>query len=539
MRDRRPNPPPIRYQSPPVTTHAAPLFSDLVSSLSTVASPPWIDPVVRGLCDDSRRVQPGDLFLARPGSREDGCIHLADAVERGAVAIAGPSGIATALETLPRMVAMAEVDPTRLREAFGTIAARFHRRPSERLELIGVTGTNGKTTVCFLIRQLLVAAGRRCGLMGTVLVDDGAGVRPAELTTPGVLELHATLARMVKHGCDSAAIEVSSHALDQRRSAGLRFARAVFTNLSGDHLDYHGSMEAYAAAKRRLFEALDERAIALVNAGDPMSATMVAGTAATVLPYAVVEGDRPSTAPVRARLGFMSPAGTEILLETPWGEAEVRLPLVGRHNVENALAAIATVGSLGVSFKTIVAALATIEAPPGRLEPVSTDALPESERFTVLVDYAHTDDALRRALEAIRPIVPPGSKLRCLFGCGGDRDRTKRPRMAAAACSLADEVIVTSDNPRTEDPEAIVAEVLAGVPGGRRADAIVDRREAIRAAIGRCGAGDVLLIAGKGHEDYQIVGREKRSFDDRIESAQAIAARAMPTEARRETVPTP
>ncbi len=342
--------------------------------------------------------------------------------------------------------------------------------------------------------------------MGTVLVDDGGGVRPSDLTTPGVLELHATLARMVEHGCDAAAIEVSSHALDQRRSAGLRFARAVFTNLSGDHLDYHGSMEAYAAAKRRLFDGLDERAIAIVNAADPASATMVEHTAATVLSFAVVEGDRAIDAAVKARLGFMSPAGTEILLETPWGETEVRLPLVGRHNVENALAAIATAGSLGVPFATIVEALASIEAPPGRLEPVATDTLPESERFTVLVDYAHTDDALRRALEAIRPIVPPGSKLRCLFGCGGDRDRTKRPRMAAVACALADEVIVTSDNPRTEDPHSIVKEILAGVPASGVAEAIVDRREAIGVAIARCGPGDVLLIAGKGHEDYQIVG---------------------------------
>ena len=349
---------------------------------------------------------------------------------------------------------------------------------------------------------------------------------------------------MVEHGCDAAAIEVSSHALDQRRSAGLRFARAVFTNLSGDHLDYHGSMEAYAAAKRRLFESLDEQAIAIVNAADPASATMIERTAATVLSFAVVEGDRAIDAAVKARLGFMSPAGTEILLETPWGEAEVRLPLVWKHNVENTLAAIAVVGSLGVPFATIVEALASIEAPPGRLEPVATDTLPESERFTVLVDYAHTDDALRRALEAIRPIVPPGSKLRCLFGCGGDRDRTKRPRMAAAACALADEVIVTSDNPRTEDPSAIVAEILEGAPPALRHDghdgrvrAIVDRREAIFAAIARCGAGDVLLIAGKGHEDYQIVGREKRSFDDRIESAAAIAARATPSAARPEIVP--
>ena len=534
----------MRYHSAPVTTHAAPLFSDLVASLSNVASPPWIDPVVRGLVDDSRRARPGDLFLARPGSREDGRAHIADAVERGAVGVVGPAGIASVLETLPRLVALGEVEPDRLREAFGTIADRFHRRPSERLELIGVTGTNGKTTVCFLIRQLLVAAGRRCGLMGTVLVDDGGGVLPAELTTPGVLELHATLARMVEHGCDAAAIEVSSHALDQRRSAGLRFARAVFTNLSGDHLDYHGSMEAYAAAKRRLFESLDEQAIAIVNAADPASATMIERTAATVLSFAVVEGDRAIDAAVKARLGFMSPAGTEILLETPWGEAEVRLPPVGKHNVENTLAAIAVVGSLGVPFATIVEALASIEAPPGRLEPVATDTLPESERFTVLVDYAHTDDALRRALEAIRPIVPPGSKLRCLFGCGGDRDRTKRPRMAAAACALADDVIVTSDNPRTEDPSAIVAEILEGAPPALRHDghdgrvrAIVDRREAIFAAIARCGAGDVLLIAGKGHEDYQIVGREKRSFDDRIESAAAIAARATPSAARPEIVP--
>ncbi|MGA0172549.1 MAG: UDP-N-acetylmuramoyl-L-alanyl-D-glutamate--2,6-diaminopimelate ligase [Phycisphaerales bacterium] len=524
-----------------MTTHAAPLFSELVSSCSKIASPPWIDPVVRGLSDDSRRVQPGDLFLARPGGRDDGRSHVAEAVERGAVAVVGPTGLAAVLETLPRLVALAEVEEASLRETFGAIANRFHRRPSERLSLIGVTGTNGKTTVCFLIRQLLAAAGSRCGLMGTVLVDDGGGVRPAELTTPGVLELHATLARMLAHGCGHAAIEVSSHALDQRRPAGLRFSRAVFTNLSGDHLDYHGSMESYAAAKRRLFESLDGEAIAIVNAGDPAAKAMLEGCVAKPLSFAVIDPHaegQPREADVKARIGFMSPDGTEILLETPWGEAEVRLPLVGRHNVENALAAIATVGSLGVPFATIVSALASIAAPPGRLEPVATDALPEDERFTVLVDYAHTDDALRRALEALRPIVPPGSKLRCLFGCGGDRDRTKRPRMAAAACSLADEVIVTSDNPRTEDPSAIVAEILTGVPAGATVDAIVDRREAIRAAIVRSARGDVLLIAGKGHEDYQIVGREKRSFDDRIESAAAIEARAAKSTERLEAVRT-
>ena len=516
-----------------MTPPAPPLFSSLLAPALRIVSPPWIDPAIRGVSDDSRRVRPGDLFIARPGVADDGGRHLAEAIAHGAVAVLGGVGTARALAGL-RVVAVAEVDPGSLREAAGVTVGRFFGDPSRRLDLVGVTGTNGKTTTCFLIRQLLAAVQIRCGLMGTVLVDDGRESRPAELTTPGAIELHESLARMVAHGCSAAAIEVSSHALDQDRVAGLRFNRAVFTNLSGDHLDYHGSMEAYLAAKRRLFESLDEASVAVVHRGDAAAAAMVEGCRASVLDYAIAEGGREAAA-VRGRVGFMDPSGTDLLLETPWGEATARLPLVGRHNVENALAAVAVAGSLGMPFESIIGGLATLTAPPGRFERVQ---VPEA-RFSVLVDYAHTDDALRRALEALRPVLPPGAKLRCVFGCGGDRDRSKRPRMAAVACALADQVIVTSDNPRTESPGAIVEEVLTGVAAADvdRVEAVVDRRDAIRRAVECCERGDILLIAGKGHEDYQIVGREKRAFDDRREAAAALAARFAAVERRGRDLP--
>jgi len=502
-------------------------FSHLATGLVRVASPPWIDPVVRGLSDDSRLVRPGELFVARPGPRDDGARHVRDAIDRGAVAVIGPPGVAPGALAGDRVVAVGEAEVAAMPAVLGEVAARFFRRPSERLDLIGVTGTNGKTTVAFLTAQILSAAGRRTGLMGTVITDDGATRAPSSLTTPGAIELQDTLARMVSHGCTAASIEVSSHALDQGRVAGVRFRRAVFTNLTGDHLDYHGSMEAYAAAKRRLFLALDSSGLAIVNLGDPMAEFMVAGIAAPVLGFAAwgTGGATEAVAArsaVRARLGAMTPSGTEILLETPWGESTLRVPLVGRHNVENVLAAISVAGSLGVPFAAILAAVASAKAPPGRFEPVPVPG----GRFTVLVDYAHTDDALRNALSALRPLLAPGSRLVAVFGCGGDRDRTKRPRMAAVAAELADEVVITSDNPRTEDPEAILDEIAAGLPKGRAGvRREVDRARAIELAIEHAREGDVVLIAGKGHEDYQIVGREKRDFDDRRVAAAAIARR--------------
>jgi len=513
---------PISLDAPPVPASTTFQLSELLAGLGRLATPPWTDPVIRGLSDDSRIAGPGDLFLARSGDPAADRAHLAAAIDAGVVAVAAPSA---SLEDFvaARPVAVFAIDDASTRSWVGEIAARFHGRPGAALAAVGVTGTNGKTTVAWLLRDLLRSVGVRCGLVGTVAIDDGRGSRPATLTTPGALELQATLGRMVEAGCGAAAIEVSSHALDQGRVAGVPFRVGVFTNLSGDHLDYHGSMEAYAAAKRRLFESLDAGATAIVNAGDPASAAMVRTTAAGVLRFAVGEG----SAEIRGSIRALSAEGADLAIASPWGGGEVRLPLTGRHNVENALAAFAAamvvLGDDSPGTDRVVEALGTATAPPGRFERVE---VPEG-RFTVLVDYAHTDDALARALAALRPLLPEGARLTAVFGCGGDRDRGKRPRMAAAACGQADRVIVTSDNPRTEDPAAIVEEVLAGVPASAagRVASEVDRAAAIAKAIDEAEEGDIVLIAGKGHEDHQIVGGERRDFDDRRVAALAVADR--------------
>jgi UDP-N-acetylmuramoyl-L-alanyl-D-glutamate--2,6-diaminopimelate ligase len=366
---------------------------------------------------------------------------------------------------------------------------------------------------------MLAAAGQKCGLVGTVVTDDGRGERPSSLTTPSATQIADLLSRMVRHGCTAAAMEVSSHALDQSRVAGVQFACAVFTNLTGDHLDYHGSMEAYAAAKSRLFSALDRAAVAIVNSDDPAHARMARDCGARVIRCSVSD----ASADCVARVRRMRPDGMVCAMHGPWGVFDVDLPLAGRHNAMNALQALAAASALGVPAAQLERALATCAAPPGRLEPVS---VPE-DGISVLVDYAHTDDALLNVLRALRQTLEPGGRIISVFGCGGDRDRTKRPRMAAIACAHSDAVIVTSDNPRTEDPAAIVRDILSGVPEacGAEVETLLDRAEAIARAIQVAKPGDAVIIAGKGHEDYQIVGTERRPFDDRVVARAALAAR--------------
>jgi UDP-N-acetylmuramoyl-L-alanyl-D-glutamate--2,6-diaminopimelate ligase len=517
--DRRPTllPPAwqIRYHCP--TVNPASLSSLLACSpvpLRRIGG--GGDPPIEGICDDPRRVQSGAIFFARTAVPAEAVAQLEEACRRGAAAaVAAMADPAAAVAMGPRPL-LAAADSAALRIALAAMAERFHGDPSRRLGLVGVTGTNGKTTVCFLLQQLLAAAGRRCGLFGTVHFDDGETVRPSALTTPGAIELSAGLARMVANGCDSAVMEVSSHGLDQRRVAGLRFAVAVFTNLSGDHLDYHGSMAAYAAAKRRLFESLDPEAVAIVNRDDPTAASMAAAVAGRVVATSLG-----GAAEISATVSHRAAAGSRCSIATPWGRIDCHLPLPGDHNVRNLLAAVAAAGTLGVPAAAIEAAIPSLAAPPGRLEPVPD---PDGGRL-VLVDYAHTDDALGRALEALRPLRPRGTRLWVVFGCGGDRDRSKRPRMGEVAASLADEVVVTSDNPRTEDPRAIVAEIVAGIPPQAmdRVTVEVDRAAAIESVLRRAGRGDLVLIAGKGHEDYQIVGTERRPFDDRRIAAEAIS----------------
>lgn len=486
------------------------LLSDLIRGLPITVHGS-ADVRVSGVTEDSRRVEPGWVFVVRTGTKQDGRTFVAQALERGAVAVLGR-------ERAEGSVSLVCDEPAALG---AVLAERWFGSPGSRLGLVGITGTNGKTTVAWLLRQLMNAGGNKCGMIGTIEIDEGAGAQAAKLTTPAAEDVSASLARMVGHGCDAAAMEVSSHALDQGRAAGLAFRVAVFTNLSGDHLDYHGTMDTYAAAKARLFEDLSPEALAIVNIDDPASERMLRDSQARVLRCSM-KGTGDATVRVVAK-GLQS----RITMAGPWGEVGAQLSLVGDHNAMNALQAVAAAHELGLSPEAIGAGLPSLIPPPGRLEPVLVEGV---EGPRVLVDYAHTDDALEKALTAVAERTGEG-KLWVVFGCGGDRDRTKRPRMGAVAGRLADHVVVTSDNPRTEEPQSIVDQVLAGVPKGVWTASDVDREAAIHRAISQADASDVVVIAGKGHEDYQIIpdgsgGSCKRNFDDRVVARAALQRRA-------------
>ena len=467
--------------------------------------------VIHRIVEDSRRATRGCLFAARPGGTTDGRDYIHEAVAHGAVALLVETG-GPPIETPHGVAVLAARD---VAAVLGVLAERFHGEPSRELDLVGVTGTNGKTTVAHLIHQVLGAAGRRCGLIGTVHIEDGGGMRPAQMTTPPALETSRLLAAMAASGCSAAVLEVSSHALRQGRTAGLHFDVGVFTNLSGDHLDYHPTLDDYADAKSALFEALPPWGVAVVNADDDAAPRMTRRCRANVRSCSM--GTR--TADCRAEIHGEAIDGVEARFEGPWGVFDARLPLAGRHNVVNALQAAAVCWALGVPRAGLQRALSTCTAPPGRLEPVTSSG----DEFSVFVDYAHTDDALANVLRSLRPLVP--GHLRVVFGCGGDRDRSKRPRMGRVAAELADELIITSDNPRSEDPRAIMDDIASGVPEARGSDTtlLADRRQAIEFAVERARPGDVVLIAGKGHEPYQIIGTRKRPFDDRQVAAEALA----------------
>ena len=478
--------------------------------IDCIAGPRGGELSITDVIDDSRQAGPGCLFVARRGAAADGRAFVQDAIGAGAAAILTDTAI-----VVPDGVAL--LRSSHVATSMARLAERFHGQPSSKLTLIGITGTNGKTTTAHLVQQIL-RPGRRCGLIGTVLVDDGIESAPATLTTPGAIETSRLLARMVERGCEACVMEVSSHALHQGRVDALAFDVGVFTNLSGDHLDYHETVQEYVRTKAKLFALLKRGGTAIVNADDPQHISMMAATRAGVLRCSI----RDASAECFACIREMTIDGANVEIRGPWGAVSVLLPLIGEHNVANALQAAAAAHAAGCTASQIQASLATADAPPGRLESVSDS----SHAFTVLVDYAHTDDALDNVLRTLRPLVPDHGRLRVVFGCGGDRDRTKRPRMAAVAWRYADDVVVTSDNPRTEDPNAIIQDILRGVPSGRisATRCLVDRREAIHEVIRDAQRGDVVLIAGKGHEDYQIVGTERRAFDDRIMARAALAA---------------
>ena len=452
---------------------------------------------VTGLAYSSRDVRPGFAFFCVPGFRSDGHDFAPDAVERGAAALVceRPLGLGVPEAVVPSV-----------RAAMAPAAARFHGDPTAELRVVGITGTNGKTTTAYLVRAILEHAGIATGLIGTVAFIAGGRERAVERTTPEALELQHAFREMLDAGDRACAMEVSSHALELGRAGAIHWACRVFTNLTQDHLDFHPTMEDYFLAKRRLFEI--DGGPAVVNVDDEYGRRL-----ARELPDAV-------TYAIGAEAAYRA---TDVEFDAAGSAFEVagvavRMPLPGLFNVSNALAAIAACAQLGVEPERAAAALATARRVPGRLEPVD-----EGQPFAVLVDYAHTPDSLENVLRAARELT--GGRVHVVFGAGGDRDRQKRPLMGAAAVRNADRVIVTSDNPRSEDPEAIIAEILAGTGAG--AEREVDRRRAIELAVAGAAPGDVVVIAGKGHEQGQeFEGGRKEPFDDVTVAREALRARA-------------
>jgi UDP-N-acetylmuramoyl-L-alanyl-D-glutamate--2,6-diaminopimelate ligase len=455
---------------------------------------------ITGIAYDSRTVSRGQLFVALKGVRDDGTAFAADAVARGAAGVVSEQPPAAG-------IGVPWVTVTDARLSIALLADRFYRRPSADLQVVGITGTNGKTTTAYLVASIFEAAGVRCGVVGTVGYRIGAEMRESKHTTPEAPDVQALLRDMVGSGCGACAMEVSSHALSLKRTDGVTFAAGVFSNLTRDHLDFHADMEDYFRAKRRLFEMLPPGAPSLINIDDPRGASLVD------------MGKRPVTYAVNRQADIMpgplsySLEGLGFDVRTPRGTIRVRSSLVGRPNVYNILAAVSTGTALGLSFDAIEKGVAALAGVPGRFQVVSQP----KDDLTVVVDYAHTDDALRNLLETARPLVR--GRLITMFGCGGDRDRSKRPLMGAVAGRLSDLVVITSDNPRNEDPMRIIEDISRGITADTRRDvqrvlAIADRAEAVRKAIELAKPGDVVLLAGKGHEKYQIVGDRSTPFDD-------------------------
>jgi UDP-N-acetylmuramoyl-L-alanyl-D-glutamate--2,6-diaminopimelate ligase len=465
---------------------------------------------VRGLAYDSRQVKPGDVFIALKGLKAAGTDFAADAIRRGAVAVVAdrPSSATT---PVPWVI----VPDARV--AMATLAADFYGHPSRAMQVIGITGTNGKTTTAYLLRAVFEAAGKKCGLLGTVSYSLGDREMPAARTTPEAPDVQRMFRQMVDAGCRACVMEVSSHALALCRVDGTAFAAAVFTNLTRDHLDYHGDMESYFAAKRRLFDMLPDGAPAVLNLDDPRGDSLRKAVLAPVT-YAINKPADINPGPLT--LTF---EGLEFDARTPKGDVHVKSTLVGRPNVSNILAAVAVATALEVPIAAIENGLASLRGVPGRFEVVSS----ADDDVTVVIDYAHTDDALKNLLETARPLAR--RRVITVFGCGGDRDRTKRPLMGAVAAKLSDVVVLTSDNPRTEDPTRIVEEIKRGIPAASNRGAatftIIDRKEAIQFAIKKAEPGDLVLLAGKGHEQSQTSGSHERPFDEAAIARAALEQR--------------
>jgi len=506
----------------------------LLSTLkhNMVLPPEWRDRDVQDIAQDSRKVMPGSLFVAVRGFHSDGHQFIPQAVQRGAAAIVAEEPASSAVSAdMPYII----VEDTR--QALALMADEFFGRPSQRLRLVGITGTNGKTTTTYLVKAVIEASGSTAGLIGTIDYRIGNRVYPAPNTTPGSLELQRLLAEMADSGADSCVMEVSSHALAQSRTLGCKFAVAAFTNLTQDHLDFHETMDAYFQAKLFLFTSLAQDAWAVINSDDAHAGDIIKAIRARVVTTGFSKhADVRPEGPIGHDLH-----GLSFDVATPEGVVTVESPLVGRHNISNILTAIGIGCAMGFENKAIARGIKNMKAVPGRMEKVD-----EGQKFGVIVDYAHTEDALLRLLEAVRDVTQ--GRIITVFGCGGDRDWTKRPRMGAAAINGSDEVIVTSDNPRTEDPASIIREIESGMSAGVRTQKgeprkkssgtttaskikhyhiIPDRAEAVAAAIEMAMPGDVVVLAGKGHEDYQVIGDTKIPFDDREHARAALRTRPL------------
>lgn len=460
------------------------------------------DTEISGISFDSRTVKPGDIFVALVGAKADGHDFLHDVAAAGATAVVVERRVETV--QLPQLL----VKDTRA--ALGKVSALFYNYPSRRLTVIGVTGTNGKTTTTYLIRSILDTAGKGAGLIGTIGYAAGDQASTALNTTPESLVIQRLLSEMSAAGQEYAVLEASSHALDASRVDNVTFAAAVFTNLSSEHLDHHKDMASYARAKGRLFELLSADAVAVINTDDDHGLRVAGRTKAKRVTFGFRGSPDVTASDLDTGL-----TGSRFTVTSPWGELALRTPLPGEHNVYNCVAAAAVTLALGIEVSAVVRGLAELSCVPGRLEPIDA-----GQDFTVFVDYAHSDDALENVLKAVRRMTE--KRVIVVFGCGGDRDVTKRPRMRAVAEELADHCIVTSDNPRSEDPQAIIDQIMRGARDTRKFTIEPDRATAINCAVQMARGGDVVLIAGKGHETCQIFADRRIHFDDREVARQAL-----------------
>jgi UDP-N-acetylmuramoyl-L-alanyl-D-glutamate--2,6-diaminopimelate ligase len=465
---------------------------------------------ITGLQLDSRKVRPGDLFLALPGVKYDGRQYIKQAVANGASAVIAEAPAAQFIENLT----IPAVELPQLQQQVGVLAARFYGDPSRAMHVVGITGTNGKTTTSRMIAQLVRATGKPCGVIGTLGVTLTNDIGAADNTTPDAVSLQRQLAQWLAQRVLFVSMEVSSHALAQGRVNGVEFATAIYTNLSHDHLDYHGSMDDYGEAKVRLFTQYGLRH-AVINVDDPFSDKVLAAVAAGV--QIVTYSASGAVADVRIENAHFYTGGVRGRLHSPWGVADFTCPLPGDFNLANLAAAVSALALAGEDLLAVLDAVASLEPVPGRMQ-----AIPNSLDLQVIVDYAHTPHALEQVLTALRPHL--GGRLVTVFGCGGDRDREKRSPMGRIACMLSDRVVVTSDNPRREDPLHIMREIEAGCSGDYVM--VADRAQAIALAVAEAAPGDCIVIAGKGHEDYQLVGDTRLPFSDEAQARAALARRS-------------